>query len=121
MAHQGLEFGLDESLFYESFIRATEMEAPVSAADVVYSMHGLLAAGGAASAHLYTVEQALERQAQEGDVDSADPAREGSSAGASASGPGAAAIASAAPPGPGKPSRRWTECFARAYDSLSRS
>lgn len=114
-AHVGSDFGLDETLFYESFVRATEMEAPVSAADVVYSMHGLLAAGGAASAHLYTLERALEGQAA-GGGEAGDGAAE--AGGGAAGGAGAAP---AAPYDPGKPSRRWTECFALAYDSLSRS
>ena len=116
-AHAGSDFGLDESLFYASFVRATEMEAPVSAADVVYSMHGLLAAGGAAAAHLYTVELALDGQAA--DAGDADAAAAASAAAAGGSlGGGAAA---AAPSDPGRPMRRWTECFALAYDSLSRS
>jgi hypothetical protein len=64
-AHPGSDFALDKDLFYPSFVRVTEIEAPISAADVVYSLHGLLAAGGAASAHLYTVEYALDRQVGE--------------------------------------------------------
>jgi len=116
-AHVGSDFGLDDSLFYQSFVRnVTEMEAPVSAADVEYSMHGLLAAGGAAAAHLYAVEEALDREEGGDSSESALPGP-GGSAGKAAP-PRGLPIAGGSSHDQGKPTRRWTECFALAYDSL---
>lgn len=130
-----------DELFYPSFERHVERETPRSAADVVYSLNGLLAAGNVSPAML---EAVLGTNGGKDGVDGTGADGGGAGGKTNSSGGGGAVVG--LPPSSGSPgagaagasafslafsgnsmsevsgwaSLTWRDNFAKAYNSLSR-